>query len=106
MVVNNTTGQTAWISRTNADFFDWHEFLLNVVAIELIDEVNNPVRLKPLDKAGVLITPMPRFQLQPLAIQGDWLMVSTNGLADRIRPAGWIRWRDGDKMLIKYSILC
>jgi len=31
---------------------------------------------------------------------GDWLQVSTLGLADRIPPSGWVRWTDGARLLV------
>ena len=103
VVVNRETGQTSWIDRHAVECIHWPTFLLNVVAVEVNDPEGNPVRVKPLDHASVLADAT--LSLQPLAIQGSWLQVSTNGLADRIAPTGWIRWRDGDRLLITYSLL-
>lgn len=105
VIVNKQTGQTYWISESDADFIDWPEFLLNVYDIELINPETNPLLFKPFDDAGIVATTPERFSLHPLAINGDWMMVSTTGLADRIRPYGWIRWRKDDKLLISYSLL-
>jgi hypothetical protein len=33
------------------------------------------------------------------------LMITTPGLADKIQPTGWIRWHNGERLLITYSIL-
>ena len=103
VVVNRETGQASWIDRHAVEFIHWPTFLLDVVAVEVHDPEGNPVRVKPLDHASVLADAT--LPLRPLAIQGSWLQVSTNGLADRIAPTGWIRWRDGDRLLITYSLL-
>jgi hypothetical protein len=105
VVVNKLTGITYWISRDDAEFIDWTNFLLNVYDVELIDPEKNPLRFKPLDHASIVATTPERFSLKPLAINGDWMMVPTLGLADRIVPYGWIRWRNNDKLLITYSLL-
>jgi hypothetical protein len=83
---------------------DWGTFLTNVVAVEIIDVATNPIRIKPLDNAGILAQ-VPGAQLRPIAVRGDWLLVSTVGLADRIVPTGWIRWKKDNVLLITYSLL-
>jgi hypothetical protein len=103
VVVNTETGQTSWVDRHAVAFIDWPDFLLDVYAVEVTDPAANKVLLKPLDHAAVLADAS--IPLTPLAVQGSWLQVSTNGLADRIVPTGWIRWRDGDRLLITFSLL-
>jgi hypothetical protein len=71
----------------------------------LIDPGNNPVLFKPLDHASIVAVVPERFSFRPLAIKGDWIMVATLGLADRIVPYGWIRWRKQDRIMIRYSLL-
>ena len=105
VVTNKQTGQTNWISRMDVDFIEWPSFLLNVFSVEIIEPGINPLRYKPLDHAGIIATTPERFSLSPVAIRGDWIMVSTLGLADRIVPTGWIRWRRNDSLLIRYSLL-
>lgn len=104
VVVNNHTGQTAWIDRHAAVYSEWSTFLAQVVAVEVIDVKTNPIRIKPIDHTSILAQ-VPGAQLRPLAIKGEWLLVSTVGLADRIVPTGWVRWKKGDQLLILYSIL-
>ena len=105
VVVNKQTNQTYWISREDAEFNAWPMFLLNIFSISLINPEKNPLLFKPHKDASIVATTPPRFELQPLAIQEDWMMVSTIGLADRIMPTAWIRWRNKDSLLIRYSLL-
>ena len=104
LIVNNTNGQTAWVDRHAVGYKDWGTFLAEVVAVEILDVNKNPIRSKPQDNASILAQ-VPGAQLRPIAVKGDWLMVSTVGLADRIVPTGWIRWKKDNVLLILYSLL-
>jgi hypothetical protein len=103
--VNSIDGTTRWVDRNELTFVTWPEFISTVNTVEIIDTETNPVRLKPLDHAAILAEGANAL-LVPLAVRGDWLMVSTDGLADRIVPTGWIRWRDGERLLVRYNLLC
>jgi hypothetical protein len=103
VVVNQKTGETRWVDRQAVRFAEWPTFLLEVFAVEVIHPNSNPVRARPDKRSPVLSTA--RASLRPLAIQGDWMQVSTDGLADKIVPTGWIRWRDGNRLLVEYSLL-
>jgi hypothetical protein len=97
------TPRTMWVRREAVAFRPWVAFLLDVAAVEPLDLEANPVRTGPDDGAAVLSEAW--VPVRPLAVQGDWLLVSTLGLADRIPPAGWLRWRSGDRLLVAYAIL-
>lgn len=105
VVVNEHDGRTAWILRHDLELRLWHAFLLSVVAVETLDPATNPIRIKPLDHAAILADGANAL-LKPLAVRGDWLLVETHQMADRIQPTGWIRWREGDRLLVDYSLLC
>lgn len=103
--VNNMDGRTLWLDRSNAQVVLWEEFIMNVVAMEILDPEANPIRIKPLDHAAILADGANAL-LKPLAVRGDWLLVSTHEFADRIQPTGWVRWRKGERLLVEYSLLC
>jgi hypothetical protein len=102
IVVNQRTGQTTWVDRHSVNFVHWSDFLINVFAVEVNDPASNPMRLKPLDHTGVVA--QADGPLRGIAVRGDWLQVSKT-VFDADGPSGWIRWRDGDRLLISYSIL-
>ncbi|MCB0488570.1 MAG: hypothetical protein R2820_10235 [Cyclobacteriaceae bacterium] len=104
VIVNNMNGQTFWVDAQAVEYKDWGTFLTGVVAVEVLDTDKNPIRGKALDQASIIAS-VQGAQLRPIAVKGDWLMVSTVGLADRIVPTGWIRWKKGDQLLISYSVL-
>ncbi|QQR88000.1 MAG: hypothetical protein IPJ76_07240 [Flavobacteriales bacterium] len=103
--VHAAEGRTVWVERTQGEVQLWPEFMLRVAAVETLGPAANPIRVKPLDHAGVLADGANTL-LAPLAVQGDWLLVRTHALADRIQPTGWIRWRKDGVLLVEYSLLC
>ncbi len=103
--VNALDGRTAWMHRQDMQLQFWPEFILNVVAVETLDPSVNPIRSKPLDRAAVLAEGANAL-LKPIAIQGDWLMVGASELIEQEVPTGWIKWREGGKLLVAYSLLC
>lgn len=104
VIVNNTNGLTRWIDRQAVGYKEWSTYLTEIVAVEIIDVEKNPIRTKAQDNASILAQ-VPGAQLRPIAVKGDWLLVSTVGLADRIVPTGWVRWRKDGILLVMYSIL-
>lgn len=105
VIVNRQTGKTAWVERNAVDFVSWPEFLLQVFSVELITLVKNPVRLKPLENAAIIVADPGRNALNPIAIKGEWMKVSLAGSPGSIPKLGWIRWKKGDQMLITWSLL-
>ena len=103
--VNSIDGTTRWVDRQELAFITWPEFISTVGSVEIIDPETNPIRIKPLDHASAMADGADAL-LKPLAVQGDWLMVGTSELADRIAPTGWVRWRRGEQLLVTYNLLC
>ena len=101
--VNQFDGRRQWIDRHAVRFVDWPTFLAEVNSIEALDPINNPIRTKPLPHAAILADSQDAL-LRPLAVRDEWVQVSTNGLADRIPPTGWIRWRNDDGFSIRYAL--
>ncbi len=101
--VNKQLGKKLWLNLSDVSFMYWPKFILNANSIEAIDSEANPVKIKPLDHATTLSS-QGNTPLRPLAVTNEWVLVSTNGLADRIAPAGWIRWKKEGSILITYSL--
>ena len=101
VVGNSTTGETWWVARTGGQFVAWPEFLVNASAVFPFGEIR--IHARPLDDSPVLAATT--SSLEPLAVRGDWLKVSISTLADRMPPEGWLRWRDGERLLVGYKPL-
>ena len=98
VVTNRADGRTAWVARDRVEVIAWPDVLL--ASLLSMDPEANPLRTRPTDSAPILATVPEGWRLRPLAIRGDWVQVSTLGLADRIPPSGWVRWTDGSRLLV------
>lgn len=103
VVVDEQTGATRWVPREAVALKLWPELLLEVAAVEVLDPTANPIRSGP----GEALPVRARSQalLRPLAVRGMWLRVGPSDLTDDPTPTGWIRWTDGTRLLIVYSLL-
>ena len=91
-------GRTAWVRRDRVEVVGWPDVLLQ--SLLTTDPEVNPLRARPSDDASILAAPPEDVRLRPLAIRGDWVQVSTLGLADPMPPSGWLRWTDGERLLV------
>lgn len=98
------TPRTAWVSRADAQFRTWSEFLLEVYSVETIDPESNPLRDSP-DGAAPGTGSTDNLPLRPLAIQGDWMRVEGADAQEVGLPTGWIRWRADGRLLVRFSLL-
>lgn len=99
-----TTPRTAWVSRADARFRTWSEFLLEVHSVETLDPESNPLRDTPNDTApGTGSTA--GLPLRALAIRGDWMRVEGADAKEVRLPTGWIRWRADGRLLVRFSLL-
>ncbi len=102
VVVNESSGQTTFVSRYDIALRYWPEFLLSVNSVEPFDRPGNPVRVKPLSHASPLKASY--AFLKPLRISRHWLYVELLDEAFRPQGRGWIRWQDEGGLLIRYNL--
>ncbi len=102
IVINEDTGETAYVSQWQGDFMTWSEFFLNCHSVEFID-INQKVFDHPMIKsAGRIVDPA---NFRPRYIMGDWMEVEI--LASdysTVKGKGWIRWKKDGKLLINYNL--
>ncbi|KAA3661344.1 MAG: hypothetical protein DWQ10_04710 [Calditrichaeota bacterium] len=103
VVVNEYTGQKAYLDRRKVNVTFWPNFLLSVNSVKPLDPQNNPVRIKPLAHAS-LVTSAYTF-LKPVQVAHQWIKVAL--LDDKLKSAGtgWIMWQKDGELLIAYSLL-
>ena len=103
ITVNAKSNRTTYVDRNAGKILYWPEFLLGIHSVEFIPGMEQTVRVKPLDFAGEVITP---FQfMRPMVIQGNWMLVELKDGNFKKIGEGWIRWRNNEQLLIKYSLL-
>ena len=107
VVANNDTGKTFWIKQADyLSFQDWEEFLISVLTVGRNTE--QEIKEKPDETAQTIaFTSDECFHVKQM--QGDWVEITTEGLCtegqtDRNYTTGWIKWREGDVLLIDYYL--
>jgi hypothetical protein len=107
VVLNQETGETAWVRHHDVIFSTWEDFLLGVFDVEIIDPASNRLRSGPTEHGADMGAAAARQSFRPLAIQGNWMRVApmVDGRVDEDARSVWIRWRDEDRLLIHYSLL-
>ncbi len=102
--LNKQTGQSAWLPRNNVTLKLWPEFLLTVFSIEILDNEENPLRVKPLKHASKIM--IDKYEiLTPVIIKANWLLVNLIDKDFNIIGEGWIEWQSEGKLIISYSLL-
>jgi hypothetical protein len=107
IVVNNETGQTLWIKQTKEiKFLTWENYLKEMFGITRLENENQKIRSLPSDnEQEIKYEGTDCFQVKTL--KDDWIEIFTGDHCDaygsktQIR-SGWIRWKHGDKLLIRY----
>lgn len=84
-------------------YLPWRDFILGFVSVQYESD-DNPLRENP---AGKPLSNVPKnVRFVPIEVRGEWLNVRANGLHsiasknDRSGLSGWIRWREGNKILV------
>jgi hypothetical protein len=71
---------------------------------------SNPMRVEPTEQSGLVKTRHNRFKIlraKPLEYRGDWVKVKVMNEEESINEeVAWIRWKAGNKILIKLYFSC
>jgi hypothetical protein len=109
VIVNNDNGRTYWIKKNNTTkFLTWEEYLKDMYSVSRLDK-NQKLRNSPADSAKEIeYKGTDCFQVRTL--RGDWIEIFTGDYCDEYGTknqitSGWIKWRRGDKLLIKYHTI-
>jgi hypothetical protein len=78
-------------------FQSWEEHILDVFSVDF-DTKANPLRKEPVEDSNTLYFDEDEFY-HPNQIKDEWLQVKWGGEGNW--NYGWIKWKDGGKLLIK-----
>ncbi len=121
VVVHEPTGRTLWLRTVPGDlsFVPWDAFLISHVTVVGRDNPGaNPLRAAPSPEAsrveipaGVVDETWTGDCLMPVEVRGDWARVAPSNLCrasytGEAPSLGWIRWREGDRLVISYGSSC
>ena len=92
-------------------FQTWTEFLMsdNYVSIGNLNNKNDfDIFKNPNDSINLqgLNTNLDEYLVKAIGVSGDWINIQAESLkTDTIINAGWIKWKDNDKLLISFYLL-
>lgn len=111
VIVNNTTGESYWI-RTNKSMtqLTWQAFLKDKFGVSRLNASKQKIKKFPSATSSDLnYKGKDCFQVK--SMKGDWIEIFTADYCDESYTdsktkikSGWIKWREGNKLLIEYSI--
>jgi hypothetical protein len=108
VVINNDDGSALWIKKSEATkFFTWEEFLKNVYVVSRMNE-KQPIKDNPNSSANeIQYKGSDCFKVN--SMKGEWIEIYADNFCDdnsteSVLKSGWIRWRDGNKLLIEYFL--
>jgi hypothetical protein len=110
VIVNNETGQTFWLSKTNVTkFVTWETYLQGMFGIERLSDQKQKIRKTPNDSScEIKYSGQDCFNVK--SMKGDWIEIRTADYCKDIVEnktviitSGWIRWRSGNKLLIVFK---
>ncbi|WP_405207191.1 hypothetical protein [Aquimarina sp. LLG6339-5] len=94
--------QTMWIKNQKfCEFNSWEDYLKNMFSIERIDQNTQKIYSRPFTKSEVLESKSDCFKLKQM--RDEWIEIETASHCEsKKKISGWIKWREGNKILINY----
>lgn len=107
LIVNKENGTTLWVKQSQwLKFLTWEEYLKGMFVISRMKNQKQQIRKLPDDTSEeVKYEGGDCFNVKDL--KGDWIEILTADDCDikfikTKLESGWIKWREGDKLLIDY----
>ena len=102
IIVDNNSRLRKYIDIKNQPtlrFIPMNEYVLNAFSVSY-DEATNPLLKSLKGKEKLNFEDSTNFLIRPLELSGDWLQVSRTDLNTNEKTIGWIKWRNGRKLLV------
>jgi hypothetical protein len=107
LIVNNEKGTALWVKQSQLiEFLTWEEYLKSMFVVSRIKDEKQKIRKSPNDTSDEIeYDGGDCFQIKRL--KDDWIEVFTPDDCDikftktKI-GSGWIKWRQGNKLLVDY----
>jgi hypothetical protein len=107
IIVNNKTSQTYWVKwNKSMTFLTWETFLKNMFSVARLNASNQKIRKLPFENAEQ-INYKGKDCFQVKSMKGDWIEIFTADNCDESKAklkTGWLKWRQGNKLLIEYFL--
>jgi hypothetical protein len=108
VIIDQKTNEPGFIKKTDSSFrFETVDEYVNEWTTSGLDfdRDQNPLRQEPSDNATVISNDDQKkykiWRAEKIELKGDWIKVKVGDSEE-----GWIRWRQGDKIVIKIYFAC
>jgi hypothetical protein len=111
VMVNNETGETLWLKKKHSTTYkNWENYLKEMFQVTRLTSEPQKIRRAPANNAAAI-----RYKGQDcfkvISMKGEWIEISTADYCDdsytdsktKIK-SGWIKWRQGNKLLTSYFV--
>jgi len=109
VIVNNETGKSFWLKKSDTTkFSSWETYLVGTFNVSRLANHSQKIRKQPNNNSEeIKYFGQDCFQVK--SMNGDWIEIFTADYCEesntetRIK-SGWIKWRQGNDLLIVYSL--
>lgn len=111
VIVNNETEETLWLKKSDlTSFQDWESYLKEMFGVARRLDQQQKIRSLPIEDSEEISYQGPDcFQVK--SMKEDWIEIFTADYCDESYTdsktkikLGWIKWRQGSKLLVNYFI--
>lgn len=101
VVVNERTGLKKFVNANDPTlrFETWEDHILKLFSISF-DQTENPM-LETLQGQMKNVV-LPNMPFHPIKVKGEWLKIKWDTPNETKSDVGWIRWKNGGKLLIEF----
>jgi hypothetical protein len=108
IIANNKSGKTYWIKNNNlTGFKTWENFLKGMVSIAQLPKDVQKISVLPSYDSETIEYRGEEESFQVKSMKEEWIEIYTEYIPehfDEYLESGWIRWREGNRLLIQYYI--
>ena len=111
VIVDKENGKSLWLKKSElTKFSNWETYLQGMFGIARLSDHSQKIKKQPSDSSEeIKYSGQDCFQVK--SMDGDWIEIFTADYCDesytdsKIKiKSGWIKWRQGNKLLIEYRI--
>lgn len=112
IIVNNENGKSLWLKKNElTKYSSWETFLQGMFGVARLYDQNQEIKKQPSDSSEeIKYFGGDCFQVK--SMNGDWIEIFTADYCDESYTksktkikSGWIKWRQGNKLMIEYYIM-
>lgn len=105
IIVDQGTGKRLWVKKSEKVVLkSWEEFLKSVLSVERMEK--QAIKSAPEENSSVVEDNEAVF-FEVVEMKGNWIKVEQAEIEEVIQKpvSGWIKWTDGNKLLVRYSLI-